>query len=105
MTTAGSLTLENERKWSTLVHPEMFGNKSGNYHCEHYKVFNEEQKFPEMDAYTISKIYADWTAQGEKSRYHCADSREHPQCLTNSWKRCLRAGFEDWTSAVRHSGS
>jgi hypothetical protein len=24
------------------------------------QVFNEEQKFPEMDAYTISKIYADW---------------------------------------------
>ena len=26
------------------------------------KVFNEEKKFPEMDAYLISKIYADWTA-------------------------------------------
>jgi hypothetical protein len=25
------------------------------------KVFNEEHKFPEMDAYTVSKIYADWT--------------------------------------------
>ena len=25
------------------------------------QVFNEEQKFPEMDAYTISKIYHDWT--------------------------------------------
>ena len=29
------------------------------------KVFNEEQKFPEKDAYTISKIYADWTAEGK----------------------------------------
>ena len=28
------------------------------------KVFNETQKFPEKDAYTISKIYADWTSQG-----------------------------------------
>jgi hypothetical protein len=26
------------------------------------QVFNEEQKFPEMDAYTVSKIFADWTA-------------------------------------------
>lgn len=26
------------------------------------KVYNEEQKFPEMDAYCISKIYSDWTA-------------------------------------------
>ena len=25
------------------------------------RVFNEEHKFPEMDAYTISKIYYDWT--------------------------------------------
>ena len=24
------------------------------------QVFNDEQKFPEMDAYTISKIFADW---------------------------------------------
>ena len=29
------------------------------------KVFNEEQKFPEKDAYTISKIYADWVAEGK----------------------------------------
>lgn len=28
------------------------------------KVFNEEQKFPEMDAYLISKVYADWVAAG-----------------------------------------
>lgn len=31
------------------------------------KVFNEEQKFPEKDAYTISKIYADWTAEGKQA--------------------------------------
>lgn len=31
------------------------------------KVFNEEQKFPEKDAYTISKIYADWIAQGKSA--------------------------------------
>ena len=29
------------------------------------KVFNETQKFPEKDAYTISKIYADWVAEGK----------------------------------------
>ena len=29
------------------------------------QTFNEFQKFPEMDAYTISKIYADWTALGK----------------------------------------
>ena len=29
------------------------------------QVFNETQKFPEKDAYTISKIYADWVAEGK----------------------------------------
>ena len=55
------LTLENERKWSTLVHPRDIDETNmvatiGNI----TQVFNEEHKFPEMDAYCISKIYADW---------------------------------------------
>ena len=28
------------------------------------QAFNEQQKFPEMDAYCVSKIYADWTTLG-----------------------------------------
>ena len=28
------------------------------------QVFNEEQKFPEMDAYLVSKLYTDWAAAG-----------------------------------------
>lgn len=56
------LTLENERKWSTLVHPRDIDETNmvatiGNI----TQVFNEEHKFPEMDAYCISKIYADWS--------------------------------------------
>ena len=31
------------------------------------QVFNETQKFPEKDAYTISKIYADWVAEGKEA--------------------------------------
>ena len=55
------LTLTNERKWSTLVHPRDIDETNmvatiGNI----TQVFNEEHKFPEMDAYCISKIYADW---------------------------------------------
>ena len=58
-------TLVNQRKWSTLVHPMDVDQTNlvttiGNI----TKVFNEEQKFPEMDAYTISKIYSDWTTAG-----------------------------------------
>lgn len=57
-----SKTLTNERKWSTLVHPRDIDETNmvatiGNI----TKVFNEEHKFPEMDAYCISKIYYDWT--------------------------------------------
>ncbi|HBF0235381.1 TPA: capsid protein, partial [Clostridioides difficile] len=57
--------LTNQRKWSTLVHPADINQTNyvasiGNI----TKVYNEEQKFPEMDAYCISKIYADWTALG-----------------------------------------
>lgn len=55
-------TLANERKWSTLVHPMDINQTNmvasiGNI----TRVFNEEQKFPEMDAYLVSKLYADWT--------------------------------------------
>lgn len=55
------LTLQNERKWSTLVHPQDIDQTNmvasiGNI----TEVFNQEQKFPEMDVYCISKIYAEY---------------------------------------------
>lgn len=54
-------TLTNERKWSTLVHPMDIDQTNMVATISNItQVFNEEQKFPEMDAYTISKIYADW---------------------------------------------
>ena len=56
-------TLENERKWSTLVHPmDIDQTNMVSTIANITQVFNEEHKFPEMDAYTISKIYADWTS-------------------------------------------
>ena len=55
-------TLDNERKWSTLVHPMDIDQTNMVATIANItQVFNEEQKFPEMDAYTISKIYADWS--------------------------------------------
>ena len=55
-------TLTNERKWSTLVHPMDIDQTNMVTTIQNItQVFNEEQKFPEMDAYTISKIFADWT--------------------------------------------
>lgn len=58
-------TLTNQRKWSTLVHPKDIDQTNMVATIANItKVFNEEHKFPEMDAYTVSKIYADWKAQG-----------------------------------------
>ena len=55
-------TLVNERKWSTLVHPKDIDQTNMAASIANItRVFNEEHKFPEMDAYTISKIYYDWS--------------------------------------------
>ena len=58
-------TLTNQRKWSTLVHPmDIDQTNMVTTIANITKVMNEEQKFPEMDAYCISKIYSDWTTLG-----------------------------------------
>lgn len=60
-----SKTLTNQRKWSTLVHPmDVDQTNLVTTISNITRVFNDEQKFPEMDAYCISKIYSDWTDQG-----------------------------------------
>lgn len=72
-----SKTLSNERKWSTLVHPRDIDETNmvttiGNI----TKVFNEEHKFPEMDAYCISTIYDLWTKakNPDTGEFHVADT-------------------------------
>ncbi len=57
--------LTNQRKWSTLIHPSDVDQT--NYAAtiaNITSVFNNEHKFPEMDAYTISKLYSDWIDLG-----------------------------------------
>ena len=59
-------TLSNQRKWSTLVHPMDIDQTNLVTTISNItRVFNEEQKFPEMDAYLVSKIFADWSALGK----------------------------------------
>jgi hypothetical protein len=56
-------TLSNQRKWSTLVHPMDIDQTNQVASIQNItQTFNEFQKFPEMDAYTISKLYSDWDA-------------------------------------------
>lgn len=57
--------LANHRQWSTLVHPMDIDETNQVAAIQNItKIFNEEQKFPEMDAYLVSKLYADWVAAG-----------------------------------------
>ena len=70
-------TLTNERKWSTLVHPmDVDQTNMVATIANITQVFNEEQKFPEMDAYLISKLYADWvlTKNPRTGEDHVADT-------------------------------
>jgi len=70
-------TLKNERKWSTIVHPmDIDQTNMVSTIANITQVFNEEHKFPEMDAYCVSKIYDDWTkvAGPEQASNHVADT-------------------------------
>lgn len=59
-------SLSHHRKWSTLVHPMDIDETNMAASISNItQVYNEEQKFPEMDAYTISEIYKLWTAQNK----------------------------------------
>lgn len=58
-------TLSNQRKWCTLIHPQDVDQTNYAATISNItSVFNNEHKFPEMDAYTVSKIYSDWTTLG-----------------------------------------
>lgn len=71
-------TLSNQRKWSTLVHPKDIDQTNAVASIQNItQVFNEEQKFPEMDAYLISTLYKQWTstdAQDASKKAMAADT-------------------------------
>lgn len=51
-------TLKNHRTWQTLVHPKDINETNKVLSITNItKTFNETQKFPEMDAYTISELF------------------------------------------------
>ena len=52
------LTLRNSRKWDDLVHPRDIDLTNEALSIQNItRVFNEEQKFPEMAKYLISALY------------------------------------------------
>ena len=61
-------TLSFYREWSTSIDPADVMDTNMVLTIQNAtKVFNETQKFPEKDAYTISKIYADWVLEGKSA--------------------------------------
>ena len=59
-------TLSFHREWSTLVHPMDIDETNQVASIANItQAFNEQQKFPEMDDYLVSKLYSDWTTAGE----------------------------------------
>lgn len=59
-------TLSHQRCWSTLVHPQDVDQTDYSATIRNItRVFNDEQKFPEMDAYAVSAIYDQWTDGGK----------------------------------------
>lgn len=62
------LTVSQHRTWSTLVHPRDIQETNQVASIANItRVFNEEQKFPEMNCYLVSKLYADYTAKSKKA--------------------------------------
>ena len=60
--------LSNQRKWSTLVHPKDIDQTNEVASIANItQVFNEEQKFPEMDAYCVSTLYKLWCEQNHEA--------------------------------------
>ena len=58
-------TLSRHREWDTLLHPQDVNQSNMVLSIQNAtKVFNETQKFPEMDAYCISKIHSDSVEAG-----------------------------------------
>jgi hypothetical protein len=56
-------TLNNGRKWKTSVHPEDIQQTNMVATIENITTtMNNEEKFPEMDAYLVSKVFSDWRA-------------------------------------------
>ena len=60
-----TLTMKFYREWSTLIDPaDMDDTNQVVTITNATKVFNETQKFPEKDAYLVSKIYNDFVTAG-----------------------------------------
>lgn len=62
------LTLRNNRKWDDLIHPRDIEETGDVTNIQNItRTYNEQQKFPEMDKYLISTLFADWVAKDHEA--------------------------------------
>ena len=61
-----TLELTRHRTWDTLLHPEHVNRTNGMATIANAtQVMNQEEKFPEMSAYLVSKLFADYVEAGK----------------------------------------
>lgn len=59
------LTLRNHRAWGDFIHPIDINETNQVLSIQNLtRTMNEQEKFPEMDRYLISTVYADWLEMG-----------------------------------------
>lgn len=60
-----ALTIRNDRYWSDLIHPRDVDETNQVLSIANItRVYNEQEKFPEMDKYLISTLFADYGTAG-----------------------------------------
>ncbi len=83
------LKVANHRTWSTLVHPRQIQLTNMVASIANItRVFNEEQKIPEMNAYCVSKLFSDYKEAGE-----------NPDTTVLTIENILTV-FDSWMSAM-----
>lgn len=59
------LQIRNDRYWSDLIHPRDIDETNQVLSIANItRVYNEQEKFPEMDKYLISTLFSDWGTAG-----------------------------------------
>ena len=77
--------LTHQRQWSTLVHPKDIDQTNEVASIRNItQAFNEQQKFPEMDAYTISQLYTLWSTADSSDSEDAAQTADDTELTVSS---------------------
>lgn len=77
--------LTHHRKWSTLVHPKDIDQTNHVASIQNItRAYNEQQKFPEKDAYLISTLYKLWTSTDSGDATKVAKTADNTALTVNN---------------------